>query len=98
MDQDGATLSVETVNLGVSPDLSRHVRKEVQAPMTYSLRVEAEGRARAEVADFIESQSCRVRTEEGDLELAKVRSRSVELESGAGDVTCVGHVQVSYAP
>ncbi len=84
---------VETTDKGVPGNLSRHVRKEVQAPMVYSVRVEATGGARAEVAEFVESDFCRVRTEAGDAEVAKVKSAAVEVESESGDVTCVGHIQ-----
>ncbi len=95
VDQDGATLVVSTSNAGVPTELCRHVKKEVQVPMVYSVQVEATGRAAAEVAELIEADFCRVRSQEGDVEVAKVKASAIEVESDSGDVTCRGNIQVS---
>ncbi len=88
-------LLVQSANCGLSPDLARHVKKELLVPMVYNVDVETSGAARAEVRELIESDLCRVRSDRGDVEVAKVKAKSVEVESRTGDVTCSGHIQVT---
>ncbi len=47
-----------------------------------------------DAADFLESDYFRVSSEKGDINVARIKSATICLQSESGDIACSGHIQV----
>jgi len=66
----------------------------VEIPIVHSVDVVAEKSASIEISDFMESEFCNLKSENGAVSAVKVKTKNLNIETEAGDVFCHGHIQV----
>jgi hypothetical protein len=67
----------------------------VEVPIVHSVDVLAERSASVEVSDFMECDFCNLKSDDGDVSVIKVKTKSLNVETQSGDVFCHGHIQVN---
>ena len=61
--------------------------------MIHSVNVNAEKDAQVNVSDFLESEYCQIKSENGSINANRIKTEAMTITSKSGDIVCSGHIQ-----
>jgi len=89
--QQGSNLSIEG-KAGADPSNDALV---VEAPVVHSVSIESKGDAKIDVSDFIESEYCQISSQDGPVQVNRIKTESLTVTTDSGEILCSGHIQGS---
>ena len=66
-----------------------------QAPVVHSVSIESKGDAKIDVSDFIESEYCQISSQDGPVQVNRIKTESLTVTTDSGEILCSGHIQGS---
>ena len=61
--------------------------------MIHSVNVNAEKDAQVNVSDFLESEYCQIKSENGMVQANRIKTEAMTVTTKTGDIVCSGHIQ-----
>ena len=61
--------------------------------MVHSVNISAEKDANITVSDFMESEYCQLKSEDGTINASRIKTEAMTMVSKSGDIICSGHIQ-----